>query len=103
MSRYVNADKVLEALDELYDDSDRKEVRKGIMLAKQAVCAITDTHEVAHGRWLKPTKPLPYYDWRCSICGCEEYRQRDSHGCYREMSYCPNCGARNIVCREEKL
>ena len=49
---------------------------------------------VVHGHWDKPTKPFPYWDWKCSVCGCEEYRQRDSHGHYRIMKYCPNCGAK---------
>lgn len=47
-----------------------------------------------HGKWEKPTKKYPYWDWKCSECGCEEYRQRDSKGEYRVMNYCPNCGAK---------
>ena len=53
-----------------------------------------DVAPVVHGHWDKPTKPFPYWDWKCSVCGCEEYRQRDSHGHYRIMKYCPNCGAK---------
>ncbi|MGN0656579.1 MAG: hypothetical protein ACI4KR_07285 [Ruminiclostridium sp.] len=53
-----------------------------------------DVASARHGRWLNPTKPFPCYDWKCSECGCEEYRHVDSHGHYREMNYCPNCGAK---------
>ena len=49
---------------------------------------------VRHGRWEKPTKLYPFWDWKCSECGCEEYRQADSKGQYRQMAYCPNCGAK---------
>ena len=52
-----------------------------------------DVAPVVHGHWDKPTKPFPHYDWKCSVCGCEEYRQIDSHGKYRVMKFCPNCGA----------
>ena len=53
-----------------------------------------DVQEVRHGKWETPTKPFPYYHWKCSICGCEEYSQVDRNGKYREMNYCPNCGAK---------
>lgn len=53
-----------------------------------------DVAPVRHGRWLNPTKLFPYYDWKCSECGCEEYRQTGSNGQYREMNFCPNCGAK---------
>ena len=53
-----------------------------------------DVVPVVHGHWDKPTKPFPHYDWKCSVCGCEEYRQIDSHGKYRVMKFCPNCGAK---------
>ena len=53
-----------------------------------------DVAPVVHGHWDKPTKPFPYWDWKCSVCGCEEYRQMDSQGHYRIMKYCPNCGAK---------
>ena len=53
-----------------------------------------DVAPVVHGHWDKPTKLFPYWDWKCSVCGCEEYRQMDSQGHYRIMKYCPNCGAK---------
>lgn len=53
-----------------------------------------DVAPVRHGRWEKPTKLYPFWDWKCSECGCEEYRQADSKGQYRQMAYCPNCGAK---------
>lgn len=53
-----------------------------------------EAEPVKHGKWLKPAKKYPYWDWKCSECGCEEYRQSDSNGEYRVMNYCPNCGAK---------
>lgn len=53
-----------------------------------------DVAPVLHGCWENPTKKFPYYDWKCSECGCEEYRHIDRHGQYREMNFCPNCGAK---------
>ena len=59
--------------------------------AKRLIAA--DVAPVKHGEWIKATKPYPYYDYRCSACGCEEYRQIDSKGKVRIMNFCPNCGA----------
>ena len=53
-----------------------------------------DVQPVVHAKWEKPIKPYPYYSWKCSECGCEEYRQTDRNGQYLEMKYCPNCGAK---------
>lgn len=53
-----------------------------------------DVAPVVHGHWETPEKQFPFWDWKCSVCGCEEYRQRDSHGNYRMMNFCPNCGAK---------
>lgn len=53
-----------------------------------------DVASVKHGHWETPTKKFPCYDWKCSECGCEEYRQTDRNGQYREMNFCPNCGAK---------
>lgn len=57
-------------------------------------CKTIDAAPVVHGHWETPEKQFPYWDWKCSACGCEEYRQRDSHGNYRRMNFCPNCGAK---------
>ena len=46
------------------------------------------------GKWEPPIKAFPYYDYRCSECGCEEYRHTDSNGKVRMMNFCPNCGAK---------
>ena len=53
-----------------------------------------------HGKWENPKAKFPYYNWRCSVCGCEDYTQTDLNGKYKEMNYCPNCGAKM---EEEKM
>lgn len=53
-----------------------------------------DVVPVKHGKWIRATKTYPYYDYKCSFCGCEEYRHIDSKGKIKIMNYCPNCGAR---------
>ena len=74
------------------DDDFKAGYQSGICAAMAAPAA--DVAPVVHGHWDKPTKPFPHYDWKCSVCGCEEYRQIDSHGKYRVMKFCPNCGAK---------
>ena len=81
---------------------EREEVREAFRMEfdNDYADGITDklptanVQEVRHGKWEKPTKPYPFYDWKCSECGCEEYRHIDHNGKYREMNYCPNCGAK---------
>ena len=107
MARYIDADKLLREIDKLkkspwYNDDfgisairlarhDGLEIVVDLCI-KRAPTA--DVQEVRHGTWEKPTKMFPYWDWKCSVCGCEEYRQQDSNGHYREMKFCPECGAK---------
>lgn len=53
-----------------------------------------DVEPVRRGHWTRAEKPHPYYDYKCSECGCEEYRHIDSKGNCVLMKYCPNCGAK---------
>ena len=88
MAKFVNAATAAEMISEYTGI----ELYKLVDIVKAVPDA--DVEPVVHGHWDKPTKPFPYWDWKCSVCGCEEYRQRDSHGHYRIMKYCPNCGAK---------
>lgn len=97
MARYIDADKALEIFDEWIDTTGVLPKGTSYYYEAQGCIEDTPTEDVApvvHGRWEKPTKLYPFWDWKCSECGCEEYRQADSKGQYRQMAYCPNCGAK---------
>ena len=93
MPRYIDAEKAIEiaesnkaVLQSLGDIVDIREIVNDVPTA--------DVQPVVHAKWEKPIKPYPYYSWKCSECGCEEYRQTDRNGQYLEMKYCPFCGAK---------
>ena len=90
MARYIDADKLL------YNEiTDKHGDTYLVVHAPEIDNAPTeDVQPVVHAKWEKPIKPYPYYSWKCSECGCEEYRQTDRNGQYLEMKYCPNCGAK---------
>lgn len=105
MARYIDADLLISEIDELKkspwynnDYDEHKCARQEAVNIVVDLCIkrapTADVQEVQHGTWEKPTKMFPYWDWKCSVCGCEEYRQQDSNGHYREMKFCPNCGAK---------
>ena len=86
MSRYIDADELLE----LYDTNDLEEDvdwKIPIEVVKQNIKDMpsVDVEHVRHGRW------LPYDDaiHRCSVCGFTSHRVYDNM-----FKYCPNCGAR---------
>ncbi len=77
---------------DVYEDGEK--YCRGIVFSMSDVrFPAADVAPVKHGEWIKATKPYPYYDYKCSVCGCEEYRQIDSKGKVRIMNFCPNCGA----------
>lgn len=96
---YIDRETIIRKLNEIggCDASDEwsKGWDKAIDTAVKAVEKLpaVDVAPVKHGKWIKATKPYPYYDYRCSACGCEEYRHIDSKGKVRIMNFCPNCGA----------
>ena len=53
-----------------------------------------DVTEVKHGKWEKSTRPYSYYQYKCNVCGCDEYSQIVRNGKCEIMNYCPNCGAK---------
>lgn len=82
MKRYVDADLAF-----LYMDNSACEQIERMPVAD-------DVQKVRHGHWLTPETKYPYYNWKCSYCGCEDYTQTDRNGKYKQMNYCPNCGAK---------
>lgn len=47
-----------------------------------------DVAPVVHGRWIGRYDHAVKVGWKCSICGCLIFHERD------KSNYCPNCGAR---------
>ena len=101
MARYIDADLLIEFLANVrmrLPKESKDFFTRDEMLLNFAqyvnLMATEEVQEVQHGTWEKPTKMFPYWDWKCSVCGCEEYRQQDSNGHYREMKFCPECGAK---------
>ena len=90
MARYIDAKKLLD----LIRDHDAPPRYGYLDLWDIEDAPTEDVQPVVHAKWEKPIKPYPYYSWKCSECGCEEYRQTDRNGQYLEMKYCPNCGAK---------
>lgn len=96
MDKYINTDEVGEdfysaILDILCEDENND--RANEIIDEFNILPAADVAPVKHGEWIRATKPYPYYDYKCSVCGCEEYRQIDSKGKVRIMNFCPNCGA----------
>ena len=53
-----------------------------------------DVQPVVHGEWLPSTCEYSNYNYDCSVCGCNEYRQIGRNGKHKRFNFCPNCGAR---------
>lgn len=94
MPKYLNADKIIEHLnDELegWEDCDvcfkpvTYGTRLGLEYSKSFIetAETADVQEVRHGRWKKSKENCCEY--RCSVC---EYEL------CRKTNYCPNCGTK---------
>lgn len=84
MSKYINANKFLQELNEAQTEGD--EYYKGLGKAKQILCEQPDANveEVKRGKWLPYRFNLGVV--KCSICGAV-YDGGDS------FRFCPKCGA----------
>lgn len=84
MSRYIDADELLELydIDDLEEDVDWK---IPIEVVKQNIKDIpsADVEPVRHGHWIND---IGYAGWTCSECGNHEGNKTDK--------YCSNCGAK---------
>lgn len=52
-----------------------------------------DVVERKKGKWMPSSLTWSYYNYDCSVCGCNEFRQVDHNGGYKAFNFCPNCGA----------
>lgn len=85
MSKYINANALLQELNEAQIEGD--EYYKGLGKAKCIVCdqPTVDVEEVKHGKWLIYKFGLEVV--KCSICGAV-YEGGDS------FRFCPKCGTK---------
>lgn len=85
MSKYVNADKLIEDL------NGARLLRKPHLLDYEETIEIikmsaTEIEDVKHGEWVKASDGV-----YCSTCG--EPSTPDDYDTFWEPGYCPNCGA----------
>ncbi len=93
MSRYIDADELLE----LYDINDLKEDvnwKIPIEVVKQNIkdMPTADVEPVRHGHWILYRLNSLYIDWQileCSVCGMNRLRRTGE-----VLNYCPYCGAK---------
>ena len=50
---------------------------------------ISKTQKTAY--WVKSSYAYSYYNYDCSNCGCNDYRQIGKDGKCKIMRFCPNC------------
>ena len=92
MSRYIDADKLLEVLNGFTKFYHLDMLSVGTFIDMVTDMPTADVVEVKHGRWIKDrlcsTSGGTYGVRRCSVC--EDYYQDVGYG----WNYCPNCGAK---------
>ena len=90
MSRYIDADKLSEKLDEF-----KKDVPSVVLAFTQGQinnAPTADVVEVRHGEWIdKPTGAYSRMQSWCSACG--KHSGIGGIESNRHKPYCPNCGA----------
>lgn len=66
-----------------------------VMVVEDYLRAIpaADVVERKKGKWMPSSLTWSYYNYDCSVCGCNEFRQVDHNGGYKAFNFCPNCGA----------
>ena len=90
MSRYIDADKLVEYQEHAWDWDTVNGIETAIAL-RQVISDIrheptADVGEVKHGRWIDQVGEDEIPTQKCSVCGYLEY-------VYDRPNYCSNCGA----------
>lgn len=94
MSRYVDADKLYDAVSDTWSGSrviDTNDILEFIETFETA-----DVREEKHGKWIdESTRHRFYVDtYSCSLCGHTFVFDNDETPEELEYSYCPKCGAK---------
>ena len=89
MSRYIDADKLIELANNTKD--------KTIDANDIARFPIADVRENVRGEWIEDNPREKSMMWRCSVCGRIAYYptigERKSYKKHCGYNFCPNCGA----------
>lgn len=99
MSRYIDADKLVEDIHDRKDSANGPEM---LMIIFDEMCNFAascvenaptaDVVEVKHGKWEKHGMDVAEHPLRCSECSWGNHHIANRY--VMEMDYCPNCGAR---------
>ena len=102
MARYIDADKVIEALQEEFEfeptlctEDENKWFKRGIKCAIRNVDRIptADVEEVKHGKWIEKEEIYGDVYYTCSNCN-NDWTTIDGTPQENFMNYCPHCGAK---------
>jgi hypothetical protein len=88
---YIDRDKILPAIEAYIElptayENIEREIRN--------IPPAADVAPVVHGEWVESPKKYSYYQYRCSVCGFDNYSHITRNGVVKLMKYCPNCGAK---------
>jgi DNA-directed RNA polymerase subunit RPC12/RpoP len=106
MSRYIDADALLERILKLRvstDDLYGMGITRGIERAETAIemQPTADVVEVRHGEWRTAIEYNESRVTECSACHKEFYFMKKGQLNIDKMNFCPNCGAKMDGRREE--
>lgn len=113
MSRYIDADKLVEqmlkryqALVDEYGDYDHYTTGYDDAIDEIEVFPTADVVEVRHGHWKNENQRPKTSKFICSVCGGLAYYvqpNRDmTHRKHCPYKHCPNCGAKMAIERKEE-
>ena len=99
MARYIDADKLIEALQKKEAEPSYYHTGEdwytGLILAEEIVWKqpTADVRENKHGEWIKDTKRFGEDNYHCSVCSAvleeDDVKWRNNYFCY-------HCGARCV-------
>jgi hypothetical protein len=113
MSRYIDADALIEELESCSYETWSKGVNRtwwaqAVNVKDNIKRCIdrqptADAVEVRHGKWeYKQLDEYKYYQVTCPFCGAQYWGNYDAYNEPDEFNYCPNCGAKMDGERKEE-
>ena len=101
MSRYIDADKLINELEPVIKSAafKNRNIRSNVNKCWEIVNnqPTADVRENVKGEWIEDNPRKKSMMWRCSVCGRIAYYptigERKSYKKHCGYNYCPNCGA----------